>query len=111
AELGVGRFFWVQIRIAEGYVLTLSADGADAVMQLVECWCFVSLANAAFHGPAIGRVPHEIGARADVATECFVIFIASTQGERQVVAQTPFIFYEQRPGFLLEVFSCNTVSH
>ena len=71
--------------------------------QVVECRGLVATAHATFQGPGVAGVPHQVGARADMAAKGFMILVARAQGQRQVVTQAPLIFGEQCPGGLLEV--------
>ncbi|MCY1549052.1 hypothetical protein D9M68_852010 [compost metagenome] len=79
-ELGIGGGFRFQVRAADGDGAALGGHAVDAVMQLVQRRGLVAAADAALHGPVVVGAPHQINARADMAAEGFVVFIARAQG-------------------------------
>src|SRR5690606_25544678 len=102
AEFGVSGDFWIKIRAANSDGAALATYTVDTVMQLVKGGCLVASADTTFHSPAVAGVPHQVGAWAYMATEGIMVFVASAEGQRQIVAQSPLILEEQRPGGLLE---------
>src|SRR5690606_318760 len=96
------RFLWIEIGRADGNGFTLTGDTVNAVMQVVHVRRLVPLADAAFHGPVVVGVPDKVRAGADMAAKAFVIVIACAEGQRQVVADAPFVFCKKSPCGLFE---------
>ncbi|MNS68299.1 hypothetical protein D3C72_1015790 [compost metagenome] len=53
--------------------------------------------DAPLDGPALGRLPHAVQARAVVLAEILVVVHAHTAGQREALRQAPFILGEERP--------------
>jgi len=67
----------LQIRTADRDDSSLSGHAIDAFVQIVEAGYAIAAADATLQGPVFGRVPDEIGARADLATKSVVMIVAT----------------------------------
>src|SRR5690606_29512142 len=111
AEFGAGADFRLQVRIADADGGTLTANAVDSVVQVVQVRGFVAPADATLQRPVFGGVPHQIGARAEMASKGIMVVVTAAQGERQVVAQAQLVRAEQGPGGLLEILGGQAISH
>src|SRR5690606_29007979 len=73
AEFGAGGGFRLEVGVADGDDLTLSGRTVYAGVEVVQVRCAVAAAHTALHGPAVGRVPDEVSAWADMPAKGFVI--------------------------------------
>src|SRR5690606_39996374 len=110
-KLGAGGGFWIEIRITDGDDGALPGDPVDAAVQFVQVRGAIATADATLHRPIFCGVPDQIGARADMTTKGFMIVVACTQSQGQVVTQAPLIFSKQCPGFLFKIVQSDAVGH
>src|SRR5690606_27862579 len=109
AKLGAGGGFWIEIRVANSDDGALAGDTVNAAVQFIQVRGAIATADTTFHRPAFSGVPSQTGARAATAAKGFIIVVACTQRQGQVVTQAPLVFGKQCPGFLFKIVQSDAV--